>query len=96
MNYMQEKIIHIKTKLQQLIKQYQQLQKENLQLKNQAEKTVVAMKEKNKTIEELQQKLDTKLIQSNQLNKEGKKDLEKRLDGYLKEINTCLSLLNKA
>jgi replicative DNA helicase len=92
---MQEKITHIKQKLQQLIKQYQQLQKENLQLKSQAEKTVVAIKEKNRTIEELQQKLDTKLIQSNQLTKEDKKALEKRLDGYLKEINTCLSLLNK-
>jgi len=92
---LEQKITHIKQKLQLLIKQYQQLQKENLQLKNQAEKTVVAIKEKNKTIEELQQKLDTKLIQSNQLTKQDKKVLEKRLDGYLKEINTCLSLLNK-
>ena len=92
---MEQKITHIKQKLQLLIKQYQQLQKENLQLKNQAEKTVVAIKEKNKTIEELQQKLDTKLIQSNQLTKQDKKVLEKRLDGFLKEINTCLSLLNK-
>jgi hypothetical protein len=92
---MQAKIIHIKQKLQQLIKQYQQLQKENLQLKSQAEKTVIAIKEKNKTIGDLQQKIDIKLIQSNQLTKEDKKALEKKLDGYLKEINTCLSLLNK-
>jgi hypothetical protein len=92
---LEQKITHIKQKLQQLIKQYQQLQKENLQLKLQAEKTVVAIKEKNKTIEELQQKLDAKLLQSNQLSKEDKKSLEKRLDGYLKEINICLSLLNK-
>jgi hypothetical protein len=92
---MQAKIKHIKQKLQQLIKQYQQLQKENLQLKSQAEKTVIAIKEKNKTIGDLQQKIDIKLIQSNQLTKEDKKALEKKLDGYLKEINTCLSLLNK-
>ena len=92
---MQAKIIHIKQKLQQLIKQYQQLQKENLQLKSQAEKTVIAIKEKNKTIGDLQQKIDIKLIQSNQLTKEDKKALEKKMDGYLKEINTCLSLLNK-
>lgn len=92
---MEQKITHIKQKLQLLIKQYQQLQKENLQLKNQAEKTVVAIEEKNKTIEELQQKLDAKHIQSNQLTKQDKKVLEKRLDGYLKEINTCLVILNK-
>jgi hypothetical protein len=92
---MQAKIKHIKQKLQQLIKQYQQLQKENLQLKSQAEKTVIAIKEKNKTIGDLQQKIDIKLIQSNQLTKEDKKALEKKMDGYLKEINTCLSLLNK-
>ncbi len=92
---MEQKITHIKEKLQLLIKQYQQLQKENLQLKNQAEKTVVAIKEKNKTIEELQQKIDIKIIQSSQLSKEEKTALEKRINGYLKEINTCLMLLNK-
>ena len=52
-------------------------------------------KQKNKKIEELQQKIDIKLIQNSQLNKEEKMALEKRLSGYLKEIDTCLMLLNK-
>ena len=92
---MQEKIKHIKQKLQLLIKQYQQLQKDNLQLKNQTEKQSNLLKEQKREIELLQQKNDIKLIQNSQLSKEEKTALEKRIDGYLKEINTCLSLLNK-
>ena len=92
---MQEKIKHIKQKLQLLIKQYQQLQKDNLQLKNQTEKQSNLLKEQKREIELLQQKNDIKLIRNSQLSKEEKTALEKRIDGYLKEINTCLSLLNK-
>jgi chromosome segregation ATPase len=92
---LQEKITHIKQKLQQLIKQYQQLQKDNLQLKNQVDKAATVIKENNKTIESLQQKLDVKLIEHFQLNKQDKQALERRVDSYLKEIDLCISLLNK-
>ena len=92
---MQEKINHIKQKLQLLIKQYQQLQKENLQLKNQTEKQSSLLKEQKRNIDLLQQKKDIEQIQTSQLSKQEKAVLEKRIDGYIKEINTCLSLLNK-
>lgn len=92
---MQEKINHIKQKLQLLIKQYQQLQKENLQLKNQTEKQSTLLKEQKRDIELLQQKKDIEQIQTSQLSKQEKAVLEKRIDGYIKEINTCLTLLNK-
>ena len=92
---MTEKINHIKIKLQLLIKQYQQLQKENLQLKNQVDKQVDLIKQQNHTIQQQQQKMDIVQIKNAQLTKEEKQVLEKRIDGYLKEINTCLSLLNK-
>lgn len=90
-----QQLTTIKLKLQQLIKQYQQLQKENLQLKLQIEKQSHLLKERQKNIELLERKNDIELIGKSQLTKHEKSILEKRLDGYIKEINTCLSLLNK-
>jgi hypothetical protein len=92
---MQEKIKHIKDKVQLLVKQYQQLQKENLQLQLALEKANFNNKEHQEQIKQLQHKIDTAKISSSQLSKEEKATLEKRIDGYLKEINTCLSLINK-
>ena len=92
---MQEKIKHIKEKLQLLVKQYQQLQRDNLQLQVSVEKSNQTIKEQQEQIRQLQHKVDTAKISSSQLSKEEKVALEKRIDGYLKEINTCLSLLNK-
>ena len=92
---MQEKIKHIKEKVQLLVKQYQQLQKENLQLQLSLEKSNSTNKNLEEQIKQLQHKIDTAKISSSQLSKEEKATLEKRIDGYLKEINTCLSLINK-
>ncbi len=92
---MQEKIKHIKDKVQLLVKQYQQLQKENLQLQSSLEKAHFTNKELQEQIRQLQHKIDTVKISASQLSKEEKATLEKRIDSYLKEINTCLSLINK-
>jgi chromosome segregation ATPase len=91
----QEKIKHIKDRLQLLVKQYQHLQKENAQLKAEVEKSNTIRKQQQQTIEELKYKIDTAKIQSSQLSREEKAALEKRIDGYLKEINMCLNLLSK-
>jgi transcription antitermination factor NusA-like protein len=92
---MQEKIKHIKEKVQLLVKQYQQLQKENLQLQLSLDKSNSTNKNLEEQIKQLQYKIDTAKISSSQLSKEEKATLEKRIDVYLKEINTCLSLINK-
>lgn len=92
---MQEKIKHIKDKVQLLVKQYQQLQKENLQLQSSLEKSNSTNKKLQEQIKLLQHKIDTAKISSSQLSKEEKATLEKRIDVYLKEINTCLGLINK-
>ena len=92
---MQGKIKHIKEKVQLLVKHYQQLQKENLQLQLSLEKSNSTNKNLEEKIKQLQHKIDTAKISSSQLSKEEKATLEKRIDVYLKEINTCLSLINK-
>ncbi len=92
---MQEKIKHIKGKVQLLVKRYQQLQKTNLQLQSVVEKNQITIQEQQEQIKQLQHKLDTSKISSSQLTREEKVVLEKRIDSYIKEIDTCLNLLNK-
>ncbi len=89
-----QQIQNITDKIQLLLKQYtdsqkeiQKLIKENTSLKKQVE-------EKNIQSEQLQQKVEALRLTSVSLNDDVKKDLEKRINSYLKEIDNCLALLN--
>lgn len=84
----------IQQKLQQLLKQYQTVQKENAQLKKEAEKQKTIINSKTEQIELLQQKLDAVQVGVNNWSDDEKINLQKRIDTYLKEIDKCLSLLN--
>lgn len=84
----------IQQKLQQLLKQYQTVQKENAQLKKEAEKQKIIINSKTEQIELLQQKLDAVQVGVNNWSDDEKINLQKRIDTYLKEIDKCLSLLN--
>jgi chromosome segregation ATPase len=85
---------NIRQKLHQLVKLYQSLQKENLQLKKELEKTHLQEEKSLAEIQSLQQKLDVLSLGVNRWNGSDKEDLQKRIDLYLKEIDKCLSLLN--
>ncbi len=88
----QLKSIH--QKLQQLLKQYQTVKKENIQLKKELEKQKIFINSKTGEIELLQQKIDAVQVGVNNWGDDEKIHLQKRIDGYLKEIDKCLSLLN--
>ena len=84
----------IQQKLQQLLKLYDAVQKENAQLKKEAEKQKIIIHSKTEQIELVQQKLDAVQVGVNNWSDEEKINLQKRIDAYLKEIDKCLSLLN--
>lgn len=88
----QLKTVH--DKLLQLLRQYQVLQKENLQLKTTLQQLKEDVKGKDDKLLQLQEQLDILQISTGNLNGAEKKALEKRIDSYLKEIEKCLSLLN--
>ena len=92
---MEETIHHIKNKVQLLIKQYQQLQKANTKLSTELAEANNKIEQQKLLIDALESKIDATKINFNQLSKQDKLSLEKRIDGYLKEVNTCLTLLNK-
>ena len=85
----------IQEKAQLLVKQYQQLQTENEQLK----KEVRLFAEKQETyktkMETLEEKVAVLKTATGQLNDTDKKEVEKRLNHYLKEIDRCITMLSE-
>jgi len=93
-NQVDIRLKNIQHKLQQLLKQYQLLQKENVQLQTDLERSKLVIQSKTEQLNLLQQKADVLKLGIDSWSGEDKKGFEKRIDGYLKEIDTCLALLN--
>jgi ABC-type transporter Mla subunit MlaD len=89
-----EQLQRVEKKVQQLLKQYAAAQKELHRLRNQNEQLQQELQQKNKHVNELHQKLDSAKVTTLGMDSDSKKDLEKRINSYLKEIDKCLSLLN--
>jgi archaellum component FlaC len=95
MEPLQEHIRRIQEKLQQLVKQYSALQKENEKLSLQ----LSLLKEKEniqyQQIEELNQQVSLLKAAKSGMSEEDKKDFEKRINQYLKEIDKCIAMLQE-
>lgn len=87
-------IKNIQDKLQQLLRQQALLQKENQKLKKDLEKMMLDNGEKEQSLQAIRQQVDVIKMGSGNLNDAEKIALGKRVDGYLKEIDKCLALLN--
>lgn len=87
-------INHLQEKLQLLIKEYKQLQKEN----NRLLKDIAAAKTEKETklnqLNQLEQKVAAIQLTSGNWNDTEKASLQKKIDAYLKEIDKCLALLH--
>lgn len=89
-----QQIKNIQEKLQQLLKQQALVQKENQQLRKELEKLQTQNEEKQARVLALQHQVDAVKIGASSLSETEKTALSKRIDGYLKEIDKCLALLN--
>ena len=87
-------ILLIEEKVLQLLKQYQQIQKENLQLQKETKSTKAQLESVTTEKNRLLQQVDAMKINGSTMEESSKKDLEKRINIYLKEIDHCLALLN--
>jgi chromosome segregation ATPase len=82
-------------KLQQLLKQYNRLQKENEKLK---EELLLAKNKELETehkIEEIQQQVSIMKISSGEMSDKDKKEFEKKINQYIREIDKCISFLSQ-
>jgi len=86
----------INDKLQQVLQQYQLLQKENEQLS----KELAALQEKEinqrHKLDELALKVTAMQTATGQLDEAEKKELDKKLAQYVREIDRCIAMLSNA
>ena len=95
MNPLEQHIQRINEKLQQLLKGYRLVQKENEKLKKELTDIRGLHTERSKQIEELEQKVAILKTATSNMTEGDKKDLEKRLNHYIKEIDRCISILSE-
>ncbi len=92
---LESQIKNVQEKLHQLLRQQQLLQKENQRLRREVDRATQLSQEKEDLAMLLQEQMDAlKLGNSSSRSEEERTALEKRIDGYLKEIDKCLALLN--
>ena len=82
-------------KLQQLLKEHAALQKENSQLKTELAIAGRKNSEQQKNVDELKQQVSILKVNAGEMSEADKKDFEKRINGYLKEIDRCIALLGE-
>ena len=85
----------INEKLQQLLRQYGRLQKENDRLKEELQQSVNRENDMRYKIDELQQQVGILKLGNGEMNERDKKEFEKKINGYIREIDKCISFLSQ-
>lgn len=87
----QMKAVH--DKLQQLLKQHDSLLKENKQLKGELDNSKKQVAQYGENADRLKQQVEVLRMTNGEMNDVEKKQLEKRINAYLKEIDRCIAML---
>ena len=95
MSAIEVQLKRIHDKANQLVKQFQQLQTENEQLKKEVKSSLEKQELYRSKLESLEEKVAVLKSATGQLNEADKKDVEKRLNHYLKEIDRCITMLSE-
>jgi archaellum component FlaC len=94
MKELEQQIKRIQDKLQRLLKQQQLLLKENDELKKELNAFKKDTATQKSTIDELKQQASILKMNSVEMNDSDKKEFEKRLNHYIKEIDRCIAMLS--
>lgn len=84
----------IQEKLQRLLKQHAVLQKENMRLKEDLQQTTKNTLVHQQHMDDLKQQVEVLKITSGNWDEADKKEFEKRINLYIKEIDRCIALLS--
>ena len=82
-------------KLQQLLRQYNRLEKENEKLKEELEASKQAEVDTQNKIEELQQQIAILKLAAGEMSEKDKKVFDKKLGQYVKEIDRTIAYLSE-
>jgi regulator of replication initiation timing len=95
MSNTEQHLKRIQDKLQQLLKQHAALQKENSKLKEELGSAQQKIAAQQKNADELKQQVSILKVTAGDLSEADKKEFEKRINGYLKEIDRCITMLGQ-
>ena len=95
MSNTEQHLKRIQDKLQQLLKQHAAVQKENSKLKQDFELAQQKIAAQQKGTDDLKQQVSILKVSAGEMSEADKKDFEKRINGYLKEIDRCITLLGQ-
>lgn len=82
-------------KLQQLLKQQGRLKKENERLKMELESAKEKEVNYQQKVDELAQQIGITKLAAGDMNEKDKKDFEKKINQYVKEIDKCIAFLGQ-
>lgn len=85
----------INDKLQQLMKLQGQLRKENEKLRIDLEQAKAKENAAQNLVQELQQQTSVLKLAAGEFNQKDKKDFEKQINQYIREIDKCISFLSQ-
>ncbi len=95
MSTTEQHLKRIQEKLQQLLKQHTALMKENSRLLEELESARQKTLVQQKSADELKQQVSILKVSAGEMNEADKKEFEKRINGYLKEIDRCIAMLGE-
>ena len=91
----EDHIKRVNNKLQQLLKQYHALQKENGKLKDTLKEVQQVKETEAEKISQLQLQVNILKTSVGQMTETDKKVFEKQINQYVKEIDKCIGLLSE-
>lgn len=95
MSNLSENINRINAKLQQLLKQYQLMQKENEQLTQSIKELKTAQEANMLRISQMEQQAGILKLAAGKMNEKDKKIFEQQINQYIKEIDKSIGLLSE-
>jgi len=93
MSITEQHLRRIQDKLHQLVKDFTAVQKENSRLKEELALAQQRVSAQQKNADELKQQVSILKVNAGDMSEADKKEFEKRINGYLKEIDRCIALL---
>ena len=95
MSNTEQHLKRIQEKLQLLLKQHAAAIKENSKLKEELGSAQQKITVQQQSAEELKQQVSILKVSAGDMSEADKKEFEKRINGYLKEIDRCIALLGE-
>jgi chromosome segregation ATPase len=95
MSTTEEQLKRIQDKLQQLLKQQASVRKENEKLKEELGMAREKLSLQQLYLDELRQQVSILKLNAGGMNDRDKKEIEKKINSYLKEIDRCIALLGE-